>query len=414
MQKQSVTFFTSKFPVLSQTFVVQQINGLIALGHPVNIVSIQPGDRDFINDPSILENDLLNKTTYLLSRSIPIKNPIKCIINIIYKQVLLLFTKPKHYSLALFSLALIRQKNLQVAVDILNIGLSDIKCPNTSVVIAHFGHVGVIAHYLQKSKILSGRLFTFFHGYEISEYKQIKRWKYFYTNLADKSELLLPISELWKKRLLEYGVPKSKVAVHHMGINPYQLEFKNRPICPHLSILTVARATEKKGIKYALEAIENTVSPLTYNIIGGGKLLDELKYQVKNYKRKNDIVFHGSKPPEFILQSLKQADIFLLPSVTDKDGDMEGIPVSLMEAMASGVITISTIHSGIPELIESDVSGFLVPEKDPKSITQVIDAISNEQYDLKKIRHAALTTIMTNFNTVLLNKKLSERICKLP
>lgn len=74
---------------------------------------------------------------------------------------------------------------------------------------------------------------------------------------------------------------------------------------------------------------------------------------------------------------LDEADLFLLPSVTGADGDMEGIPVALMEAMAVGIPVVSTFHSGIPELIDADESGWLVPENDPAALADKLEAFAS-------------------------------------
>ncbi|MCV5366492.1 glycosyltransferase, partial [Escherichia coli] len=78
----------------------------------------------------------------------------------------------------------------------------------------------------------------------------------------------------------------------------------------------------------------------------------------------------GFKPSHQVKEVLEQADVFLLPSITGRDGDMEGIPVALMEAMAVGIPVISTVHSGIPELVESGKSGWLAPENDEQALAE--------------------------------------------
>ena len=85
----------------------------------------------------------------------------------------------------------------------------------------------------------------------------------------------------------------------------------------------------------------------------------------------------GFKPSHEVKAMLDDADVFLLPSVTGADGDMEGIPVALMEAMAVGIPVVSTLHSGIPELVEADKSGWLVPENDARALAQRLAAFSN-------------------------------------
>ena len=117
------------------------------------------------------------------------------------------------------------------------------------------------------------------------------------------------------------------------------------------------------------------------------------------------ITFHGAKPPQFVKECLNKSDIFLLPSVVDSQGDMEGIPVALMEAMASGLTVVSTYHSGIPELIEDNVSGFLVPERDPKAIAEALKKVMTTD-KLNDIRRQAREKVEKEFNSFTLSNEL--------
>ncbi len=101
----------------------------------------------------------------------------------------------------------------------------------------------------------------------------------------------------------------------------------------------------------------------------------------------------------------KKADVFILPSVTDNSGDMEGIPVSLMEAMASGVVVLSTYHSGIPELIQDNISGFLVPERDVDALIEKIELIIGHD-NIATIREHARKRVEEEFNAQTLNLQL--------
>lgn len=118
-----------------------------------------------------------------------------------------------------------------------------------------------------------------------------------------------------------------------------------------------------------------------YNIIGNGPLKEQLQRLVVKYDLTSNVVFHGVQSQETITSFLNSADLFLLPSMTAVDGDMEGIPVALMEAMAVGTPVVSTYHSGIPELIEHDVSGFLVGENDSLALAEIIMDIRNRPLD---------------------------------
>ena len=106
---------------------------------------------------------------------------------------------------------------------------------------------------------------------------------------------------------------------------------------------------------------------------------------------------------------LDEADVFLLPSVTGADGDMEGIPVALMEAMAVGIPVVSTIHSGIPELIKSDHSGWLVPENNAMALADRLAAFSDiDQQALEPVLHNARQKVEADFNQQVINRQLAS------
>ncbi|MDY6885888.1 MAG: glycosyltransferase, partial [Pseudomonadota bacterium] len=250
--------------------------------------------------------------------------------------------------------------------------------------------------------------FTVFHGYEISRYDQLKLWQEEYGKLSGK---LLPISEHWAESLVNFGANKSSIEVVHMGVDVDTFSFSDKELSSPLQVLSVARATEKKGLKYAIEAILNSELDVHLTLIGDGKLLPSLKVLVEQNPNKSRVTFLGACPPERVSSELKKTDLFLLPSVQDSMGDKEGIPVSLMEAMASGVIVLSTIHSGIPELIDDGVSGFLVPERDALAIQEKMKEIVKNPA-LSLIRKNARAKVDNEFNAATLSKELLSQITK--
>ena len=105
--------------------------------------------------------------------------------------------------------------------------------------------------------------------------------------------------------------------------------------------------------------------------------------------------------------------MFLLPSVTAQDGDVEGIPVSLMEAMAAGLTVLSTYHSGIPELIEDQKTGFLAPERDIEALAAQLLWIAEHPAECERIALAARRKIEAEFNADVLNDQLAHMITRL-
>ena len=102
--------------------------------------------------------------------------------------------------------------------------------------------------------------------------------------------------------------------------------------------------------------------------------------------------------------------MFILPSVTAKDGDMEGIPVALMEAMASGMLVLSTNHSGIPELIEHKQSGLFADERSVEHLVHNINYVVNNSRSMKKLIENERQKVERDFNSKELNEKLANLI----
>ena len=402
-----VTYFLKSFPVLSQTFVIDQINNLIESGCDVRIISVFPEKIDSKLKGSVDKFNLLEKTEYVCEKQSYFGKV--CFLLLAFFTCLKRFRNSRSVLNLFKHLALSRDfKNAINIVRIHHHLIYKSQIPQEfrmGTFIAHFGQFGVMTQALIDSKILSGKLLTVFHGYEMSEHEQIKIWKTRYVGLCKGNNQLLPISDFWKKRLIEWGASEEHVSVLHMGVDTQSLPFQPKPLKNPINILTVARATEKKGLTYAFEAVSLGLSfPYEYNYIGNGQLVQQLKDQVEQANTEN-INFLGARSHSEVKEYLRKADIFLLPSVIDTQGDMEGIPVSLMEAMAAGIIVISTEHSGIPELIENSVNGFLAPEKDAIELNKIINqAVSRA--DLAQIRENARKKVEEEFNSVNLTKEL--------
>lgn len=133
-------------------------------------------------------------------------------------------------------------------------------------------------------------------------------------------------------------------------------------------LLFVGRLAEKKGIKYLIEAMGN-IDALLF-IVGEGPLKATLQKQAEPLN--NKIKFLGAKTHDELKVIFASADIFVAPSITAKDGDTEGVPTVLMEAMASGLPCVASDSGGISSLISDKEEGFLVEEKNVNQLTDRI------------------------------------------
>ncbi|WP_339349129.1 glycosyltransferase [uncultured Alteromonas sp.] len=394
-----VCFFVRSFPVLSETFVVNQVKDLVAEGVDVHVLAVNPIKANDEVSTGIFGTEATVKVTSILPT---LHGKISYLYMLL--GLIICFFSPKRFALINLFFHFLSKKNKFLAKDLMCIvwflKSRDIDINNC---IAHFGNNGVIFDYLIKTDLVKCKnLFTIFHGYEISRYDQLAIWEELYGKMGGK---LLPISDHWKRKLESLGVAQSQIEVVHMGVDVNRFAYSEKPVSNPFSILSVARATEKKGLFYAIEAVLMCPLECTYTIIGDGVLLPELKKKVAGHSNGHRVVFMGAQSSNFVAKSLKNSDLFLLPSIKDSSGDMEGIPVSLMEAMASGVVVLSTFHSGIPELITDGESGFLVPEENSLAISNKIVEI-HENDNLNEIRRCARIKVDDDFNATKLQARL--------
>lgn len=399
-----LTFFTMRFPVASETFVLNQVTHFIDAGYDVEIISVFPGD--LVNRHGAFdEYGLAAKTHYLLpEEKISLKDKLgqrlKLVLPKITKVSLLRSLNVRRYgaqSSKLLLPAIVANARQTYVADIF---------------LVHFGYAGALANKLRELGILKGKQATVFHGADISRRHILDEHKQDYRNLFQQSELMLPISHLWQNKLIEMGCPPEKIHVTRMGIEPEKFNFKPRDAFhTPLRIVSVARLTEKKGLDVAVKAsaiLKQRGGRFQYTIIGNGDQDRMMRDFIAREEMDDCVTMPGFKPQEEIRQALNQADIFLLPSKTAADGDMEGIPVALMEAMAVGLPVVSTFHSGIPELIENDVSGWLVKEDDAEALAETLLKLSEGAVDVAPVVAAARQKVETEFNQHIAYRELAQ------
>jgi len=363
-----IAFIVQVFPALSQTFVLDQIIGLLERGHEVDVYAETKEDSQNTH-PDVEKYNLRERTYY---QPLHPHNKFLRLLQALWLLVIYFFKDPV---LVLRSLNL-----LKYGKDAASLRLFYSAIPflgdrrKYDIIQCHFGLFGCKGMRLHQVGALQGKLSTAFHGVDISQNIQLMGDD-LYDELFRYGDLFLPACDHWNRRLLELGCDQNRVITHRMGINTQQFTFLPRtlPVDAPIRLVTVARLTEKKGIEYSVRAVAQVVQQhpnLTYTIIGSGNLKDSLQDLIHHLKLDSVVTLAGSKTRQAVIETLNQSHIFLHPSVTATNGDQEASPVSIQEAMAMGLPIISTYHGGIPELVENDVSGFLVPERDADALAK--------------------------------------------
>ena len=399
-----VGFFLLKFPLSSETFVLNQITAFIDMGYDVEIIALQKGDTQNTH-AAWTEYNLAAKTRWLQVE------PQGRLAKLQYRALRTL--SGMHRSATWKALNVSRY-----GAESRNLILSSI-CGQTSqphradVFIAHFGPAGVTAAKLRELGVIEGKIATVFHGIDISSREVLNHYTPEYQQLFKRGDMMLPISDLWAGRLKTMGCPTEKITVSRMGVDMER--FTQRPVKvpgKPLQMISVARLTEKKGLHVAIEACRQLKArgiDFHYRILGIGPWERRLRTLIEQYQLESCVEMPGFKPSHEVKAMLDDADLFLLPSITGTDGDMEGIPVALMEAMAVGIPVVSTVHSGIPELIDPAHSGWLVAENDAQALADQLAAFGDIDHDaLTPVLHNARRKVEADFNQQRINLQLAS------
>jgi glycosyltransferase involved in cell wall biosynthesis len=158
---------------------------------------------------------------------------------------------------------------------------------------------------------------------------------------------------------------------------------------------------EKKGLPVTLRAFTIFLGKYpnaTLTIAGEGPMLGELQKLADELRIERSVSFTGFISQEQLRDIYYQSHIFLHPSQIGRDGNQEGIPNSMLEAMASGLPVFATRHGGIPEAIENGVSGVLVPERDHEALARALLNAATDRVSLSQIARSGAEIVRKNFD----------------
>lgn len=359
-----IAFFVNFFPAVSETFILNQMTGLIDRGHTLDIYSFMNNKTDKIH-PVIGRYQLMKHLHFF--DEIP-RTPLRFALrasSLLVKNFPWLPARALSASIKAFDKKVrwIPQRTVREFFMMPKENRYDI-------LHCQFGELGAAILKLRKIGALHGRLVTSFRGHDGTALLDQQPGKY--DELYAEGDFFLPVSHSLEHRLIQDGCDSKKIRVLRSGIDLSKFTYAERKLnageLPR--VLTIARLVERKGIDYALKAVaelKKSGRKVLYSIVGDGEERGNLELLIRNLNLKDEVQLHGWYDHSEVRKLLAESHLLLCPSVT-VDGEQEGVPNVVKEAMAMGLPVIGTDNGGTSELIENGASGFIVPERDVDAI----------------------------------------------
>lgn len=351
----AIAILMMRFPRIDETFILREITELERHGQPVLVVPLLPGAERVVHEEAKSWVKRALYTPFLSWR-------------IVRSNVKAFFRSPLTYLRLLFRLivttivrpsTLIRTlvlfpKSVHLAVVLPTLGIKHVH--------AHFASHATTAAYIIAS--LSRITYSFtVHGPDVFVHRVLLREK------IAHAKFIRSIS-LFNKAFLCGLYPtltEGKIAVVHSGVNPDVYEEaaaeSEREPPRRLRILSVAALTPSRGFPFLIDACARLAKAgldFECDIVGDGPLRATSEAWIVQHGLADRVRLLGARPQHEVARLMGATDIFVLPSIIALDGQMDGIPISLMEAMAAGKPVIASSISGIPELVQNGISGILV------------------------------------------------------
>ena len=387
------------YPRISETFISNEILLLERLGFDIHIFSMRKGRENFAHKSV---QQIRARVDYL-PETLLVPLP-----KFLYHNVQLAAKAPKVYAHALQTAfnRFLRTRKSATIKHLFQAGyLAQRLLPNRPVthLHAHFAHSP--ASVAMFSSQLSGLPFSFTaHAKDIytSDPRQLRE------KLA-LAEFVITCTEFNRQHLrqLSDGMPVSIHRMYH-GIDTalFTEKRKSRPASQRpFQILTVARITAKKGLPTvykALKLLDNQGIPLQHTLIGDGEDREKILTLIDDLGLAATTRWLGTLAHEAVLDHYQKSDLFVLGCEVAPNGDRDGIPNVLLESMAMGVPVVATHVSAIPELVETEKTGLLVPPGRPEKLAEAMLRMLKDEDLRSRIIPAAQQRVVRNFD----NKQL--------
>ena len=390
--------FARRFPSLSQTFVLDQCTGLVALGVDLTIFA-DGNDGTGVVHPDVASSGIARRARHFaVEPALPRR----------ILQACRTLSSPapltRRQRLALLDAR--RGGREAASLRLLLAGATVAVERPADVLHAHFGPVGAMVQSLREAGVVDAPLVTTFYGYDVSRTPASA-----YRRLFRAGDELLVLGESMRRRLVAMGAPPDRVHIQPLGVDLTRFAPARTRERATLELLSIARLVPKKGIEYALHAlgeVMRTRPDVRYTIVGDGPLRSDLEARARSLGLGAAVRFTGWLARPEMLQIASAADVLLAPSVTAPDGDAEGTPVAILEAAALGLPVVATRHAGIPDVVVEGETAILVEERDVSALAAAVETLADPALR-RRMGEAGRAFVERRHDVRVLNSELLAR-----
>jgi len=360
----NLAYIIGTYPLLTTTFIDREIKQLRQWGVNLNIISIRRPSQNL----SPGQKDLQQTVHYLL----PVTPGA-----LIASHFWFMFSQPKRYWHTFFYLLTRPHPSMKSRLKTIlhfGVGVYAARC------LHDYASDHIHAHFVDRAAtlaLIASRLLNI-------PYSATAHANDIYVNpvlleekMAD-AKFIATCTRYNERRLANKGgnrlSQKIRCIYHGLDIKKYRPRQPQSQSSKPL-LFSVGQLKEKKGLVYLLKAcrvLEDWGYDFHCQIVGEGPLRKTLEAQIRQLGLEDTVNLCGALPHEAVIDKYKQASIFVLPCITGADGDRDGIPNVILEAMAMELPVVSTLHSGIPEAVESGINGLLVPPADEVALAKAL------------------------------------------
>ncbi|MEO1561950.1 MAG: glycosyltransferase [Pseudomonadota bacterium] len=277
-------------------------------------------------------------------------------------------------------------------------------------VLAEFGTVALRIAPVMRD--LNLPFFTYFRGADASSHLRQPLRAEGYRRMMPALDGVFAVAQFLLDELAAHGIQHVNSHVVPSGVNTDT--FIPAQKTPG-SFLAVGRFVEKKRpeltIRAFLKATENLPNA-KLDMIGDGTLFEACQALVRDLNATDKVILHGAKPHAVVAEKLASSEVLLQHSVRAKDGNTEGMPMTIQEAMACGLAIVSTRHAGIPDAVDEGVNGFLVDEGDFEGFATAIERIASSPDLARSMSQINRDKAVERFDNRKLVKTVEHEIAK--